>query len=165
MPDIFLDLRRIDYLSDQNVPVAAWRAYAEVLFTTATGALANFSCIVDSGAPFSVVPFSLWHGYDVKWNCIGKQLSPQGGGPVAGALKWQDVDCSLGVTHVHLSDPKTGTRTSSPFLVVAKFASQPSKYTQLETFAVLGMNFLADNNLRLVLDGTGADLAGYLSVP
>jgi len=165
MPDIFLDLRHIDYISDQNVPVAAWRAHAEVLFTTATGALANFSCIVDSGAPFSVLPFSLWQSYNVQWNRIGKQLSRQGGGPAPGALKWQDVDCSLGVTHVHLSDPQTGTRTSSPFLVVAKFGGQPSKHSHLEMFAVLGMNFLADNNLRLELDGTGVDLAGYLSVP
>jgi hypothetical protein len=165
MPDIFLDLRRIDYLSDQNAPVSAWRAHAEVLFTTATGALATFTCLVDTGAPFSVLPFSLWQSYNVQWNPLGQQLSRQGGGPALGVLKWQDVDCSLGVTHVHLSDPRTGTRTRRPFLVVAKFASQPSKHSQLEMFAVLGMNFLADNNLRLVLDGTGADLAGYLSVP
>ena len=48
MPDIFLDLRHIDSISDQNAPVLAWRAHAEVLFTTATGALATFSFIVDS---------------------------------------------------------------------------------------------------------------------
>ncbi len=164
MPDIFLDLRRIDFVSDQKAAVSAWRAYADVLFTTATGALASFSCIVDSGAPFSVLPFSLWQSYSVQWNPLGQQLSRQGK-PVPDALKWQDVDCSLGVTHVHLSDPRTGTRTSHPFLVVAKFASQRSQHSQLELVAVLGMNFLADNNLRLELDGTGADLAGYLSVP
>jgi hypothetical protein len=31
--------------------------------------------------------------------------------------------------------------------------------------AVLGMNFLADNDLRLVLDGSGGGVLGYLSVP
>jgi hypothetical protein len=164
MPDIFLDLRRIDYVSDLNAPVSAWRAHAEVLFITATGALATFSCIVDTGAPFSVLPFSLWQSYNVQWNSLGQRLIHQGGRPAPKALKWQDVDCSLGVTHVHLSDPRTGTKTSHPFLVVAKFASQRSQHSQLESFAVLGMNFLADNNLRLELDGTGADLAGYLSV-
>jgi hypothetical protein len=49
--------------------------------------------------------------------------------------------------------------------VVAKFASQRSQHSHLELTAVLGMNFLTDNGLRLELDGTGADLTGYLSVP
>ena len=52
--------------------------YAEVLFTTATGALASFSCIVDTGAPFSVLPFSLWQSYNVQWNPLGQQLTRQG---------------------------------------------------------------------------------------
>jgi hypothetical protein len=165
MSDIFLDLRRTDCVSDQHTPVSVWRAYADVLFVTATGALAGFSCLVDSGAPLSVVPFSLWKSYNVQWNGLGNQLTCQGGNPAPRALKWQDVDCTLGVTHVHLSDPKTGTRTSRPFLVVAKFGSQRSQHRHLEQFAVLGMNFLIDNCLRLELNGTGVDLTGYLSVP
>ena len=52
MPDIFLDLRRIDDVSDQNVSVSAWRAYAEALFVTPGGVLVSFSCIVDPGAPW-----------------------------------------------------------------------------------------------------------------
>jgi len=165
MPDISLDLRRTDFVSDQNAPASAWRAHAEVLFTTATGALASFSCLVDTGAPFSVLPFSLWQSYNVQWNPLGQRLTRQGGSPAPGALKWQDVDCSLGATYVQLIDPQTGTKASRPFLVVAKFASQRSQHPHLELAAVLGMNFLADNGLRLELDGTGADLVGHLSVP
>ena len=56
-------------------------------------------------------------------------------------------------------------KVSRPFLVVAKFASQRSRHAHLELAAVLGMNFLTDNNLRLELDGTGADLVGYFSIP
>jgi hypothetical protein len=56
MPDLFLDLRRIDYVSDQNVSVSAGRAYAEALFVTPGGLLVPFSWIVDPGAPFSVLP-------------------------------------------------------------------------------------------------------------
>ena len=36
MPDIFLDLQRIDFVSDQNASVSAWRAHADTLFTTET---------------------------------------------------------------------------------------------------------------------------------
>ena len=164
MPDIFLDPRRIDFVSDQNAAVSAWRAYADVLFTTATGALASFSCIVDTGAPFSVLPFTLWQTYNVQWNPLGQQLTRQGK-PVPDALKWRDVDCSLGNTDIQLIDPRTGTKTSRSFLVVAKFASRRSQHPRLELAAVLGMNFLVDNGLRLELEGTGADLVGYLSVP
>jgi hypothetical protein len=164
MPDIFLDLRRIDYVSDQNTSVSAWRAYAETLFTTTTSARASFSCIVDTGAPFSVLPFSLWQSYNVQWSPLGQQLSCQGR-PAHGVLKWQDVDCSLGATYVQLIDQQTGMKASRPFLVVAKFASQRSQHPHLELAAVLGMNFLTDNKLRLELEGTGVDLVGYFSIP
>ena len=164
MPDIFLDLRRIDYVSDQNASGSAWRAHAETLFTTSTSSLASFSCIVDTGAPFSVLPFSLWQSCNVQWSPLGQQLTCHGR-PAQGVLKWQDVDCSLGATYVQLIDLQTGMKVSRPFLVVAKFASQRSQHPHLELTAVLGMNFLTDNNLRLELDGTGVDLVGYFSIP
>jgi hypothetical protein len=100
--------------------------------------------------------------YNVQWNVLGQQLSRHGGSPVPGALKWQDVDCSLGVTQVQLSDPLTHKQTSHGFYVVATLGNQPSQYRYLEPFALLGMNFLADKGLRLALDGTGTDLAGDL---
>ena len=34
MADIFLDLRHIDDRTDQNVPLTAWRGYADALFVT-----------------------------------------------------------------------------------------------------------------------------------
>jgi hypothetical protein len=144
--------------------VSAWRPYAETLFTTSTSALAAFCCIVDTGAPFSVIPFSLWQSYNVQWSPLGRQLTCQGK-PAYGALKWQDVDCSLGVTYLQLVDLRTGMKVSRSFLVVAKFANQRSQHPHLELTAVLGMNFLIDNGLRLQIDGTGVDLVGYFSIP
>jgi hypothetical protein len=100
----------------------------------------------------------------VHWSPLGQQLTCQGR-PAQGVLKWQDADCSLGATYLHLVDLKTGMKVRRPFLVVAKFASQRSQHPHLELAAVLGMNFLTDNSLRLELDGTGVDLAGYFSIP
>jgi hypothetical protein len=48
MPDIFLDLWRVDYLTEQNVGVSAWRAHADVLFFTPGGGTVSYSCIVDN---------------------------------------------------------------------------------------------------------------------
>ena len=163
MPDLFLDLRRIDYVSDQNVAVSAWRAYAEALFVTPGGVLVPFSCIVDPGAPFSVLPYSLWHDRNLQWTSLGQQLTRQGG-QIPEPLEWQGIACALGETAVHLLDLQTRVQ-AGPLLVVAKLARQRLPQASRETIALLGMNFLTDNLLRLVLDGTGGALVGYLSVP
>jgi hypothetical protein len=163
MPDIFLDLRRVDYRSEQNIAVSAWRPCAEALFFTPSGGTVPFSCVVDTGAPFSVLPYSLWHDRSLSWTPRGRRLTRQGG-QVPDPLKWQGEDCSLGDTSVSLIDRRTNAQTG-PFLPVAKFVDLRLSDPRLEMIAVLGMNFLADNDLRLVLDGSGGGVVGYLSVP
>ena len=54
---------------------------------------------------------------------------------------------------------------AGPYLTVAKFVAQPLPHAHLETIALLGINFLTDNHLRLVPDGSGTILDGFLSVP
>ncbi len=163
MPGISLDLRCIEFRSDQNVAVSAWRAFADALFISSTGVPVSFTCIVDTGAPFSVLPYSLWYNRAVAWTSLGQQLTRKGS-PSPEALEWQGVNCSLGDTYLQLVDRNTSTLVG-PFVVVAKFASQPQTRPQLEMTAVLGLNFLTDNNLQLVMDGTGQDLVGFLAEP
>jgi hypothetical protein len=79
-------------------------------------------------------------------------------------LKWPGEDCSLGDTSVSLIDRQTSVQTG-PFLLVAKFVDRRLPDPLLEMIAVLGINFLADNDLRLVLDGAGGNLVGSLAVP
>jgi hypothetical protein len=163
MADILLDLRRVDYATDQNVAVSAWRACADALFLTAGGGTVLYSCIVDTGAPFSVLPYSLWHNRNLSWTPRGRRLTRQGG-QVSDPLKWQGEDCSLGDTSLSLIDRPTSVQTG-PFLLVAKFVDRRLPDPRLEMLAVLGMNFLADNELRLVLEGAGGNLVGSLSAP
>lgn len=163
MPDINLRLRHIDFLSDQNMPVSAWRACAETLFVTSSGAQLSFFCIVDSGAPLSVMPYSRWHGRGLQWTPLGQHLTHQGK-VVTGALDWQGVLCELGETSVHLVDVQTQLQVG-PFLAVAKFARHAQPQKRLETVALLGLNFLIDSRLQLLLDGKGGVLTGRLSVP
>ncbi len=163
MADIFLDLRRIDFLTEQNVPLTAWRGYADAVFLTPSGGTVPFFCIVDSGAPFSVLPYSLWHDRNLAWTPLGRRLRRQGG-QGSDPLKWQGVNCSLGQTSVSLIDRRTSLQVG-PFFLVAKFVDRPLPEARLEMIAVLGMNFLADNDLRFVLDGVGGNLVGYVSAP
>jgi hypothetical protein len=163
MPDMILDLRRVDFDTEQNVAVCAWRTRTNARFSTPGGGTVPYFCIVDSGAPFSVLPYSLWHDRNLSWTPRGRRLIRQGG-QMAKPLKWQGEDCSLGDTSLSLIDRQTN-RGTGPFLLVAKFVDRRLSDAGLEMIALLGMNFLADNDLRLVLEGTGGNLVGLLSVP
>jgi hypothetical protein len=136
MVDIFLDLRRVGYSSDQNVGVSAWRACVDALFLTPSGASISFSRIVDTGAPFSVLPYSLWRDRNLAWTPRGRYLTRQGS-QVSDALTWQGEDCSLGETSVSLIDRHTSTQTG-PFLLLAKFVDIRLPDPRLEMIAVRG---------------------------
>ena len=162
MPDIPLDLRALDFATNQNVNVRAWRAFVEARFVAHSGAITAFDTFVDPGAPFGVIPYSLWHSRRLRWTPLGTQLL-RAGNPVPGALSWQGVPCDLGATDLFLIDLDSGIRTG-PHRLVAKFARQPVT-PAAENAAILGMNFLADNDIRLVLEGSLGGVTGYLAVP
>jgi hypothetical protein len=163
MPKISLDLRRIDFRSDQNTNLTAWRIDAETLFTTPTGRIVPYSCVVDTGASFSVLPFSLWHDCNLKWRPLGTQVLRHGGKAYE-PLKWRRVNCSLGDTSVYLFDGQSNLQ-AGPFTVVGKFVNRRQLDPNLEMIAILGMNFLTDNDLELIVNGTGGGLAAQLIAP
>jgi hypothetical protein len=118
---------------------------------------------VDSAAPFSVLPNSLWHVRNVSRTSLGRRLTRRGG-QVSEPLKWQGEDCSLGQTSLSLIDRRTSQQTG-PFLLMAKFVDRALPDARLEMVAVQGLNFLTDNDLRSVLEGTGGNVVGYISAP
>jgi hypothetical protein len=163
MPDTALEVRSTDLLSDLSVPVCAWRAYARARFLDAGGSEVAYSCTVDSGAPLSVVPYSLWHDRNLQWQHLGVQLT-RNGKVVPNALDWLGVACHLGTTRMYLLHPGTGTKTG-PFLVVGKFAQARQARTEYELTAILGLNFLTDNFGNLTLNGSSGQRSGLFSVP
>ena len=52
-----------------------------------------------------------------------------------------------------------------PFILVAKFVDRRRSDARLEVIAVLGMIFLANNDLRLALEGARGQPVGSISVP
>jgi hypothetical protein len=149
MPAIALDIQVADYLTDMGNWVRAWRAYADVRFPVPTGESVSFACITDSGASFSVLPYSLWSEMGISWTRWGGQLLTSRGRPVPGALTWQGIACDLGVIEIDLVDANT---RAGPFLVVAKLVRQRHRNPVIENNAVLGLNFIIDNWLRLEVD-------------
>lgn len=163
MASISLDVHQRDCQSDLGFSVTAWRAFASAQFVDKNAGWVPLSCVVDSGAPFSVIPYSIWHGLALDWTQLGGQLLHQGK-VVPRALEWHGLACDLGITRGNLLDPRTHT-VHGPFLVVGKFPRGPHQRPDLENLTILGLNFITDNRRCLSLEGTAAGLAGNLSVP
>jgi hypothetical protein len=84
-------------VTDQDVTVRAWRAFARVRFVGLNGLLVGFQAFVDPGAPFSVIPYSLWHGRRIRWTALGTHLM-RAGRPATEGMLWQGVPCDLGTS-------------------------------------------------------------------
>jgi hypothetical protein len=158
MPVISLAVRYVDYVSDQGFPVRAQRAYAQTSFRTSGNLRVPCRCVVDSGAPFCVIPYSLWHGRKLNWSRLGKHLLRTGSNRLE-KLEWQGIACALGETLVYLVDANARVEVG-PFLVIGKFADRRHPRPDVEGVAVLGLNFLTDNKEVLTLDGTRLVVAG-----
>jgi hypothetical protein len=111
--------------------------------------MVRLRCLIDSGAPLSVVPFAVWQKRTLAWSSVSKTLSVAGR---AAALSWQGAPCELGFTEVDLGGRRTLT---------AKFAMQPTTVAEV----ILGINFFVDNDIELVLRGTPGAMSGFLSTP
>jgi len=160
MSQFALYVKAIHYLSEYQVPVTATRVFADLQFATNTAAPIRLACVVDSGAPLSVIPFSLWHDRQLQWTSLGAQLSVQGR-PVQDALTWQGIYCDLGCTRVELCDIAAGL-LAGPYLVIGKFAHNPHPQPEIENLLILGVNFLTDNFLEIKLDGKPGSLVATL---
>lgn len=127
MPDIPLDFRAIEYVTDLGVAVRAMRAFVDVEFPTQADTTVDFDCFVDIGAPFSVIPYSLWHDRSIRWRRLGSVLTLAGtpSRPVPDALLWQGASCELGETEVYLIDPVARLQTG-PHRVLALGEIRPA---------------------------------------
>jgi hypothetical protein len=163
MPTIPLQVRSVAYRSDQQVLIEARRVYARTHFVAQNGTEVYFRSIVDSGAPFSVLPYSLWNLQNLRWTRLGGAVLSRVVQSGTEQLVWQGVPCELGETSVFVLDLATGVQTG-PHRVVGKFVQQPVS-GESETTALLGLNFLVDNAIRHALEGTGSSLTATLVVP
>lgn len=156
-----LQIQETSFLTEYHVPVLVQRVRALVDFEALDGSLVSYSCLVDSGAPVCVIPYSLWHDRNLKWTLLGTQLT-QNGVVVAKALQWLGVDCHLCATRVHLVNLTNQTRVG-PFLVIGKFAQARLPRAEIEGTSVLGVNFLTENYRELFLSGLTGQLGGHFS--
>jgi len=169
MLDIPLRERRKDYMTDQGRLARARRPFVQVEFTDQVQGYFRRAVMVDTCAPFSVLPYSLWHDKNLWWQPLGSQLQTLTGQPDPEALKWCGVPCLLAETQAVLVD-EAGQR-SRFCRMVAKFLTTLLP-RQLESSIILGYNFLFDNSITMKLHpaspitvGSFSNVVGFLTVP
>lgn len=135
-----------EFRTDRGDTLLVCRPVVMARFPAERGHSVLRRCILDTGAPLSVVPYEIWHTRNLKWDPVSAALHGSGG---SGALTWQGVPCALGEVQIELAGPR---------LFVAKFGLRRTPPCDV----ILGMNFLVDNDLELVLTSVGGVLSGTL---
>ncbi|HWG41577.1 MAG TPA: hypothetical protein VN688_02245 [Gemmataceae bacterium] len=116
--------------------------------------------ILDTGAPFSVFPYTVWNINNLSWTPLGSQLLTPQGQVDPEATKWLGVSCELGVIQIALLD-ETLQRTRS-LRAIAKFplSAPPGRFKQ---DIILGYHFLMDNTITLTVNPASRATAGNLA--
>lgn len=159
--------QRKDFMTDQARLARACRPLVKTQFVSRTGGPFECPALIDTGAPFSVVPFSIWNDENLAWQLLGHQLLTLAGQLDQEALTWLGVPCYFGEVRVALLD-ESKKRTRSLHLIGKLPCAATSSH--LESQVILGYNFLADNSLTLILHpaskqtiGSLANVAGFLT--
>jgi hypothetical protein len=140
---------RKNYTTDQGRLAQACRLLVQMeLFDCVCGRFQR-DAILDTGAPFSVFPFSRWNGSHLSWTPLGSQMFTPQGQPAPGAPKWLGISCQLRVTQIALVDEMN--RSTRSLQVIAKFVRAPLS-TRFEKIVILGYSFLMGNSMILTVN-------------
>jgi hypothetical protein len=156
-------------MTDQGRLARACRFIVRVAFTDQIRGKFWRDAILDTGAPFSVLPYSLWHGQNLACSPLGSQFLTPSGQPDPEALKWLGIACEFGETKAALVDE--APRHSRALRLIAKLPLSVLA-SHLEGEIILGCNFLADNSLTLTVHpgsrttaGSFLNVVGFLTLP
>jgi hypothetical protein len=120
-----------------SVRLVARRLWVAVEFERRDGSRVLRDGLIDTGAPVSVIPFSIHRAQDLAW----RQVSETGAPP---ASRWFDAECDFGYLDVWL--PAPDARAAGPLMLLAKFPRETPRVFQKQRPPVpvlLGLNFFA----------------------
>lgn len=156
-------------MTDQGRLARACRPYVRMEFNDQVQGRFRLAVMVDTCAPFSVLPYSLWHDKNLWWQPLGSQFLTPTGQPDPKALTWCGVPCLFAETRAVLVDETD--QYTQPLRMVAKFLTSRLP-PRLESNVILGYNFLLDNSIIMKLHpaspitvGAFADVVGFLTIP
>ena len=107
LPDIPIVEVRRDYTTDHGRLARACYLRVTAVFATRSGGDVERGMRIDTGAPFSIVPYSLWHDVDLSWQPLGTEFYTPAGVRDPDALAWLGVPCLFGLLQVRLRTSST----------------------------------------------------------
>src|SRR5262245_60980997 len=123
--------------SAHGFSVSTIRLWVKLSFERHTGPPLECNCLLDSGAPLSLVPFAVHNAESFVWQPV------PGPWPLA-LTRWLGVPCEIGEMDVWL--PTTvSPHLRGPFRFIAKFALATPPSAPSNMPILLGLNFLADH--------------------
>ena len=131
-----LSARTVHTSSGQTI--AAMRLWVALAFSRQGGARHLRKCLLDTGAPLSVVPYSVHHAQNLTWQALPGPWPP-------GFTSWLGVPCAIGRMEVWAPDPQA-SRFHGPWMFIAKFALATPANQPPNLPVLLGLNFLADHH-------------------
>jgi hypothetical protein len=158
-----------DYVTDEGRLARARGLLVDGELLNESGTWIERNMRIDTGAPFSILPFSLWHRYQLAWQPLGTEFYTPGGQFEPEALTWLGMPCFFGELKLRLIDEIR--QRSRSLRLVAKLAMRPVA-AHMENTALIGCNFLNDNSIKMTVDpahrtnaGNLTNVVGYLTVP
>jgi hypothetical protein len=159
MVSISLGVRSLAFATEQGVPIPARRLFVTAYFLGKGGQRIPIPAFLDVGAPYNVVPHRL--ASPVDWvDAGGQAILPTG---KSHTIEWFGITCRMREARLELVDLQQQIRTRAlRLLAKVPLTAAPAA---LEKSAILGMNFLTDNGLRLEVDAAGSQIAALIAVP
>ena len=169
MPRISLNLTRHEYNIGTGLPpIIAYRPCIRLEWTMSQ--FLRPTCFIDSGAPISIVSYSVARMIPYRRVKISNDPIPMqdhlGNASFVSRVGfefWEGLPAELGEIDTSVFDSQSQMRYG-PYRLLAKFVKQPSPFYN-DLFVILGMSFLAENNGKLEISGSPWNMTGSLELP
>jgi hypothetical protein len=101
-------------------------------------------CLLDTGAPLSVIPYDVWHLQGLAWDPVHRK-NPSAPSGIRDE-RFQSIPCDLGRIDVWLPHDGNGLDLQGPYRMHAKFArfADPSL-----PYTIVGMDFFSRHAAEL----------------
>jgi hypothetical protein len=143
--------------SSAGVTIHIWRLWTELAFSRRDHSVFVRKCLLDSGAPVSVIPLRIHRLHDFAWQPLAGPWPP-------GLTTWMGVPCTVGRMNAWIPVPGS-TSVHGPLPFVAKFAQAIPPNLPRNPPILLGLNFLADHQTDTNLQCRTSLPGGVITLP
>jgi hypothetical protein len=140
-----------------GIAIPALRLWVELGFTRQSSPPLLRKCLLDSGAPLSVIPYAIHHTHSFSWK-------PLPGAWPTGFSSWLGVPCLVGLIEAW-APIADAPFLNGPWTFIAKFAQANPPNMPANLPILLGLNFLADHKAGIAIQNCTLPTAGSILLP